>query len=1350
MKLKSCLLLSTLALGSVSVGAQTNVDINLNMEHSVDGESRFGRERRMTIHSSLTESDWDGHEDMLDYLINDLDVYFGRETGGATWKMHYVEEDPNKPGWANEAQMKTHGQGLKEWYASDDYASRRQYEGKSNMIMGTNSHTPMYPHLSYYDGFGRGSGGWFVKDTDAAADWVAKYMANYFAQSDDDIGEELPVYWECSNEPDMDMLNAQFGMIVSSLEKNWEYHKLVAQEVRAKLGDKAPQIGGMCLGQLDLFKPDGIPTRVPGTYWDQYSSTEAISWYTNMLKGVGEEGGVPNPGVGLDEWPKAWDNRTKNWWQWDYMYQGFIDYCGEDMDFYSVHMYDWPQEQAQNDKANTRSGGHVEAMLDMFEWYDNHMEFEGGKKPIVMSEFGTVNTQLIDGMDGDRDWLFIKPFNQMMMQFLERPSHVVYSMPFAPTKAVWGADFNGATGPNVPVSRYDGATLMEPVGTWTGNGTTWVFNEPSGGWKWSGIIHFFELWKDVEGTRIDTKSDDNDVQVDAYVDGKKVYLILNNCIDTDKTLNLNTFGIAGNTLDNVELRHIFRGDDDLTKYTVANMTSAPAQVSLKPNSTIVLAYTYASDVTINEESKETKYMSAPLAGDAKNDRGTQLCHSTASASLTTTVSNVVKPTNGEAIIRIGGFFPNPSDGVLANGQTGMKIKALKVNGNDVIVEGDGFVANTRGYGLGNYGGAWLGVVELECPVEYLKDGDNTVYFERWQPAEYTTCMIQAFDMTTAPGRAGAGSTLTAISLGAGAESLMEGNTLGLAAVFTPEDASNKGLTWSSSDSNVATVDENGVVTAVANTGSATITATSTANASIKATKTINAIPYEASAVTGISIIEGASITVERFVNTPLTIEFTPIAVTAPEIEWSSSDETIVEVVNGKVVGKVLGESAVITAKVKGTSITDEITVEVTLAGGEDVFTRNLPDYIFPVTSFDVTIPANVLGARTVVIELLKGGNVVGTGQASVDAEGSASAEITVTLDAAPAIGTGYEFKVTLKDGATVLSTKTKVTEVKATVLPTEVLLDKAKITVFKDDSRTLTATVMPTDAADKTVTWSSSDNSIATVSTTGEVSGIEAGTVTITATSNTGSKAQSCEVTVVALDPNAAVIIVEAEDFKETSGTTDDSGWGGPGLGVNKTTTGVNYVNGDDYFLVDFTVTTAGTYFPTAITSTPENGRDISITIGDETLTLGLPSSGDWDATTSTVIPGNFTLTAGTHTMRVEAVTQYDWQFNTDKVILTQGEGVEADVDGEGPTVDNDENEFAFSIYPNPATDNITVDGITEGASVTVINMQGSVIEQVQATGTSIELSVNNYTNGIYFIYVTVDGTNTIQKFIKN
>ena len=63
-------------------------------------------------------------------------------------------------------------------------------------------------------------------------------------------------------------------------------------------------------------------------------------------------------------------------------------------------------------------------------------------------------------------------------------------------------------------------------------------------------------------------------------------------------------------------------------------------------------------------------------------------------------------------------------------------------------------------------------------------------------------------------------------------SLIEGETAQLSAEISPENATNKSILWSSSDSTVASVDENGLVTAVS-VGTATITATSSADNSIK-------------------------------------------------------------------------------------------------------------------------------------------------------------------------------------------------------------------------------------------------------------------------------------------------------------------------------------------------------------------------------------------------------------------------------------------------------------------------------------------------------------------------------------
>ncbi len=86
----------------------------------------------------------------------------------------------------------------------------------------------------------------------------------------------------------------------------------------------------------------------------------------------------------------------------------------------------------------------------------------------------------------------------------------------------------------------------------------------------------------------------------------------------------------------------------------------------------------------------------------------------------------------------------------------------------------------------------------------------------------------------------------------------------------------------------------------------------------------------------------------------------------------------------------------------------------------------------------------------------------------------------------------------------------------ASVAVTGVSLDMNTATIARGNTQQLTATVAPTNASNQDITWSSSDNSIATVSTTGLVTAVAAGNATITVTTVDGGFTDQCAVTVTA------------------------------------------------------------------------------------------------------------------------------------------------------------------------------------------------------------------------------------------
>ena len=110
----------------------------------------------------------------------------------------------------------------------------------------------------------------------------------------------------------------------------------------------------------------------------------------------------------------------------------------------------------------------------------------------------------------------------------------------------------------------------------------------------------------------------------------------------------------------------------------------------------------------------------------------------------------------------------------------------------------------------------------------------------------------------------------------------------------------------------------------------------------------------------------------------------------------------------------------------------------------------------------------------------------------------------------------------------------------ATVYVTGVSLNKSTTSLTVGNSETLIATVSPTDATNKNVTWSSNNSSVAIVSN-GTITAIATGSATITATTVDGSKTASCSVTVTAAtnEDGSITMHIGNNDYKTYVYNTD-------------------------------------------------------------------------------------------------------------------------------------------------------------------------------------------------------------------
>jgi uncharacterized protein YjdB len=272
-------------------------------------------------------------------------------------------------------------------------------------------------------------------------------------------------------------------------------------------------------------------------------------------------------------------------------------------------------------------------------------------------------------------------------------------------------------------------------------------------------------------------------------------------------------------------------------------------------------------------------------------------------------------------------------------------------------------------------------------------------------------------------------------------------------------------------------------------------------------------------VTGVTINASAA-TVNKGSTYTLTASVLPLNADDQVVLWSTSNPNVATVSDGVVTGVGCGNATItVTTHEKGYTATCDMSVE------NHVTAVDLNTYVATINT----------GGTYQLIETITPSDACNKSVtwssnnpsvATVDSNGLVSG---VTTGSATVTVTTTDGGLTKNCGITVNEGQHA----------TAVTLSDASISLEVNSAYTLTATVLPADAVNKNVTWSSSNNNVATVDSSGEVTGVATGSAIITVTTVDGGLTAQCSVSVSA---------ASTPNFFTIESLVDNNG-----IGINRT-----------------------------------------------------------------------------------------------------------------------------------------------------------------------------------------------------
>lgn len=458
------------------------------LRRSIDGVSDLDREVYFAMSHGGTG--FDSHvrsEERMEYLLQDLDITFGRSLGpvrGAVQWTDAVREDPQRPGFADmehlehvcQAKRREAGEAFKRLTGGRLNVAAHESKGAFPDFIGEYE-----TEQSKRDSGGRHHHA-LPENLDAAAELTAAVLEHNYSDFD------RPAFYEAQNEP-------HWSFIGDTKLADW--HLATQREVRAR--GLEVQVGGPCNSVAYFYKKDF----------------------------------------------GAFDGLKK-----------FIKNTGCELDFYSFHAYDYFKWDGDNLVGRVTSGLPLEGVLDLVQ---AHTVSEYGKQvDLVISEQGGYisgtteypNADEVGDLIAERHFpdgegfehtlrkrsisshLLVSSVIANTMTFMEHPHVVKKAVPFILLESMaWDPEYY--------------STMYAP----------YEFTDKKR-WVETSNTDFYKFFRGLRGRRVVVVGSDPDLQVAAFVDDRRLHVVVNNLSDAPHTLDL-----AIPRPGRVDLRRYARGED---------------------------------------------------------------------------------------------------------------------------------------------------------------------------------------------------------------------------------------------------------------------------------------------------------------------------------------------------------------------------------------------------------------------------------------------------------------------------------------------------------------------------------------------------------------------------------------------------------------------------------------------------------------------------------------------------------------------------------------------------------------------------------------------------------------------